>query len=161
MSNGSIAAGKILIKRVFTILAPCIAITSIPHNNIIGVYLMYKGEVLPNNGVALHDFVYGSNVSIYCVTDLRPCCTDPYAWQGEWYHIRRNDRYFGYIRTWRTIPSERISRYDNGTIALHIGPSWDNTGLYLCSLPNAANIAQYIYVGIYDQCKRPGYILVL
>ena len=44
---------------------------------------MYKGEVLPNNSIIVHDFGYGSNVSIYCVTDLRPCCTDP--GQGEWY----------------------------------------------------------------------------
>ena len=112
---------------------------------------MYKGEVLPNNSVIVHDFAYGSNISVYCVTDLRPCCTAP--GQGEWY----DDGYFPPVNR-GPISSERISRYNNGTIVLHMGPSWHSTGLHLCRLPNAAsNTIQYICVGIYYQhylCKR-------
>ena len=105
---------------------------------------------MPNNSVVLRDFQYGSNVSIYCVTDLRPCCTAP--GQGEWY----DERYFSPVSR-RPISSERISRYNNSTIALHMGPSSFSTRLHLCRLPNAANVMQYIYVGIYIQyyyCKR-------
>ena len=118
------------------------------HIQHIGVNLMYKGEILPNNSIILYD--YGSNVSIYCVTDLRPCCTTPE--QGEWY-----DEYHNY---WRRGPisSEWISRYNNGTIALHMDPSsYYRIGLHHCRLPNAANITQYIYVGVYYLhylCKR-------
>lgn len=95
---------------------------------------MYKGEILPNNSVILYD--YGSNVSIYCVTDLRPCCMTPE--QGEWYEPRHG----------RKVSSERISRYDNGTIAMI--PLMQNLGLHHCLLPNASNAQQYIYLGIYD-----------
>ena len=104
---------------------------------------MYKGETLPNNSVILYD--YGSNVSIHCVTDLRPCCTAPE--QGEWYELRRGSH--------RKVSSERISRYDNGTIAMI--PLMQNLGLHHCLLPNAANAQQYIYLGIYDvdfPCER-------
>ena len=97
---------------------------------------MYEGEILPNNSVILYD-VY-SNVSIYCVTDLRPCCAD--SGQGEWYN-----------ENGRPISSERISRYNNGTITLHIISLSYSLGLHHCHLPNAANITQYIYVGFYFQ----------
>ena len=95
---------------------------------------MYEGEVLPNNSVILYDF--NSNVSVYCVTDLRPCCADP--GQGGWHYSSNR----------RPISSERISRYNNGTIIL---PLSYNIGLHHCRLPNAANITQYIYVGFYHQ----------
>ena len=97
---------------------------------------MYEGEVLPNNSVILYDV--DSNASIYCVTDLRMCCADP--GQGEWYEE------YG-----RLISSERISRYNNGTITMHIIPLSYSNGLHHCRLPNAANITQYIYVGLYRQ----------
>ena len=103
---------------------------------------MYKGEILPNNSVALYEF--SSNISIYCITDLRPCCMTPE--QGEWYYLNG-----GPVAT-----SEWISRYSNGTIALHIVAVSHDTWLYHCRLPNAANITQYIYVGFYSSyyvCK--------
>ena len=105
---------------------------------------MYEGEILPNNSVILYD-VY-SNVSIYCVTDLRPCCAD--SGQGDWH----------YSFNW-PLPSERISRsrYNNGTIILHIIPlSYRIIGLHHCRLPNAANITQYIYFGFYYQNPYDG-----
>ena len=98
---------------------------------------MYEGEILPNNSAIVYDA--DSNVSIYCVTDLRPCCADPE--QGEWYYSLKGG----------PIYSERISRYNNGTITLHIIPLSYSVGLHHCRLPNAANITQYIYVGFYYQ----------
>ena len=101
---------------------------------------MYEGEVLPNNSVILYDV--DSNVSVFCVTDLRPCCADPGL--GEWY-----DEYYHYSLNGGPISSERISRNNNSTITLHIIPLSDSVGLHHCRLPNAANITQYIYVGLY------------
>ena len=100
---------------------------------------MYKGEILPNNSAILYD--YGSNISVHCVTNLRPCCGTPE--QGEWYERERN------------VSSERISRSDNGTIS--ILPTLYNLGLHHCVLPNAINTTQHVYFGIYEQfslCKR-------
>ena len=96
---------------------------------------MYEGEILPNNSAIVHDA--DRFVSIYCVTDLRPCCADPE--QGEWH----------YSFNWLSSP-EKISRsrYNNGTIILHIIPlSYEIIGLHHCRLPNAANMTQYIYFG--------------
>ena len=94
---------------------------------------MYKGQTFHNNSVILYDD--GSNVS--CVTNLSPCCTAPE--QGEWYEPGRNSE--------RNVSSDRISRYSNGTIAMV--PLSDQFGLYHCILPDATNIKQHIYFGIY------------
>ena len=98
---------------------------------------MYEGEVLPNNSAIVYDV--DSNVSVYCVTDLRPCCGD--SGQGEWHYSLNGG----------PVSSERISRYNNGTIILHIIPLSYSIGLHHCCLPNAANVTQYIYVGLYRQ----------
>ena len=104
---------------------------------------MYNGEVFPNNSAILYDF--GSNISIHCVTNLRPCCTAPE--QGEWYeHNEHDDR----------NRLERISTYDNGTIAMVpflYGVSFFNV-LHHCILPNATNTIQHIYFGIYNPGKN-------
>lgn len=118
-----------------------VIISSLCNNT--GVYLMYKGEIFPNNSVILYD--YGSNVSIHCVTNLRPCCTAPQ--QGEWYEPH-------YWDSERNVSSERISRSDNGTISMF--PIRYIVGLHHCVLPNATNTVQHIYFGVYklyDPCK--------
>ena len=95
---------------------------------------MYEGEILPNNSAILYDI--DSNISIYCITDLRPCCAD--SGQGEWHYSLNGP-----------ISSERISRYNNGTIILHIIHLPYSAGLHHCRLTNAANTTQYIYIGLY------------
>ena len=97
---------------------------------------MYKGQIFPNNSVILYD--YGSNISIQCVTNLRPCCTA--REQGEWYEP-------DYLSE-RNVSLDRISRYDNGTVAMI--PLSHHFGLHHCVLPNATNKEHHIYFGIYE-----------
>ena len=103
-----------------------------------GVHLMYKGEVFLNNSVILYD--YDSNIGIHCVTNLRPCCTAPE--KGEWYeHGEYHDR---------NVSSERISRYNTGTIAMVPLVYFAVSVIHQCILPNAANTKHHIYFGVYD-----------
>ena len=74
------------------------------------------------------------------MTDLRPCCTAPE--KGEWYeHGEYHDR---------NVSSERISRYNNGTIAMVPLVYFAVSVIHQCILPNAANTKQHIYFGVYD-----------
>lgn len=101
-----------------------------------GVYLLYKGQFLPNNSaIGLNDVIKNTH-NISCVTNLRPCCDQPQQ-QGVWYH------------THYTLESS-TTRYNNGTIVLSLTMSNVINEMLFCVVNNSVNEVQHLYVGIYQ-----------
>ena len=115
-----------------------------------GVRFILKGTTYQNNSIVSLDDIGGGDDALLCVTDQPACCrrpyTDPIGQQsiGNWW-------------------------FPNGTRVLTSGSQWDfhrtrgqsivrlqrrrggEEGIYHCEIPDAMNVIQTIYIGVYSR----------
>ena len=117
-----------------------------------GIKFELKGKTYQNNSlVFLKDIGEGGD-ALVCMTDLNDCCRPPYTGQwgvrGNWY-------------------------FPNGTRVVSSGHQWDfhrtrgdmvvllhrrrdgAEGIYRCVVPDAKNVTQTIYIGVYEITGKP------
>ena len=113
-----------------------------------GVRFSLRGTTYQNNSIVTLEDIGESDGALLCVTDLTACCRIPYT------------GLFG-------VPSVGNWFFPNGTRALSSGSQWDFhrtrgqmvvllhrrrsgvNGIYNCVVPDATNVIQTIYIGVY------------
>ena len=113
-----------------------------------GVRFSLRGTTYQNNSIVTLEDIGESDGALLCVTDLTACCRTPYT------------GLFG-------VPSVRNWFFPNGTRVLSSGSQWDFhrtrghmvvllhrrrsgvNGIYRCKIPDATNVTQTIYIGVY------------
>ena len=111
-----------------------------------GVSFWLRGTTYLNNSlVTLEDI--GEDVdTLFCVTDQNACCRPPYTGVnmsiGNWYfpngsRVLNSGDQWDFHRT-RSQSVVRLHRRRGGV-----------NGIYRCDLPDAMNVVQTIYIGVY------------
>ena len=115
-----------------------------------GVRFSLNGTTYQNNSLVTLEDIDGGDDALLCVTDRTACCRPPY-----------------------TDPIEVINRmnwfFPNGTRVPNSGEQWDfhrtrgqsvvllhrrrggEDGIYHCVIPDAMNVTQAIYIGVYSR----------
>ena len=112
-----------------------------------GVRFSLRGVVYYNNSLMTLEDIGERGDALFCVTDQPACCIPPYTGEmgsalGNWY-------------------------FPNGTRVVSSGAQWDfhrtrgqsvvllrrkrggDNGIYHCEIPDAMNVTQTIYIGVY------------
>ena len=115
-----------------------------------GVRFSLRGTTYQNNSLVTLEEINEGGDALLCVTDLTACCRPPYT--GP----------FG-------VPRPPVGNwfFPNGTRVLSSGRQWDFhrtrgqmvvllhrrrsgvNGIYRCVIPDATNVTQTIYIGVY------------
>ena len=124
----------------------CHSGTSFPNAG--NVNFSLNGRFYQNNSIVALEDIGGGNDALLCLTDLTACCRPPYTSGsrsaiGNWF-------------------------FPNGTRVPSSGSSWDfyrtrgqmmvllqrrrggKGGVYSCVVPDAMNVTQTIYIGVYS-----------
>ena len=105
----------------------------------------------PNNTELRLTDVFGitSSYSLLCVTERRPCCSDPNASNkaGDWYYQNGTA-----VPSFDTGLDFYTSRGDDGTVRLHArdNVSLMNTSQFCCEILNINDLSQKLCVNICD-----------
>ena len=118
-----------------------------------GVWLMASrgGLGYSNNTELRLSDVFGitSRYSLLCVTERRPCCSDPNASNkaGDWYYQNGTA-----VPSFDTGLDFYTSRGDDGTVRLHArdNVSLMNTSQFCCEILNINDLSQKLCVNICD-----------
>ena len=114
-----------------------------------GVRFSLNGITYQNNSiVTLEDIGKGGN-ALLCITDQTACCRPPYTdsiWQlaiGNWFfpngtRVPVSNRQWDFHRT-RGQSVVHLLRRRGG-----------EEGIYHCTIPDAVNVTQTIYIGVYS-----------
>ena len=110
-----------------------------------GVWFSFRGVVYYNNSlVTLEDIGERGDV-LFCVTDLTACCKSPgvnISAIGNWY-FPNGTRVVGSGAQWDFQRTRGQS-----VVLLHRRRGGDN-GIYHCVIPDAMDVTQTIYIGVY------------
>ena len=110
-----------------------------------GVRFVLNGTTYQNNSLVTLDDIGEGGDALLCVTDLTACCRPPYALiqVGNWF-----------LPNGTRVPSSG-SRWDfhrtrgQSAILLHRRRGGEE-GIYHCTIPDAMNVDQTIYIGVYS-----------
>ena len=122
-----------------------------------GVRFWLRGTTYQNNSlVTLEDIGVGDG-ALLCVTDLTACCRPPFTGQGPAYMSAAVGNWF-FPNGFR-VPSSSNQRDFHrtrglGMILMHRRGGGVN-GIYSCEIPDATNVTQTIYIGVYSRAD-PG-----
>ena len=121
-----------------------------------GVRFSLRGITYQNNSlVTLEDIGEGGN-ALLCLTDQPACCRPPYTGgnisvQGNWYFPNGT-----------RVPSSGmrwdIHRTRGPSVVIMHRRKEGVDGLYHCDIPDAANVIQKLYIGVYNVSTGECYI---
>ena len=120
-----------------------------------GVWFSFRGTAYQNNSLVTLEDIGEWGDALFCVTDLTACCRSPYIGVN--------------------VPAIGNLYFPNGTRVVSSGAQWDfyrtrgqkvvnihrrrggENGIYSCVIPDAMNVTQTIYIGVYTastgECK--------
>ena len=82
------------------------------------------------------------SAALLCTTTLLPCC---FSAQGNgWFLPNGNE-----VMRPDSLPYYRTRAQTPGALLLHRNPVATTTGIFRCDIPDASNVVQSLYVGIY------------
>ena len=118
--------------------------------------LSLRGTIYQNNSLmALEDIGEGDN-ALLCMTDQIACCRRPYVLLslGNWFfpngtRVLSNDEQWDFHRT-----------RGQSVVVLHRRRGGEE-GIYHCEIPDAMNVYQTIYIGVYTESTGEWYIYIL
>jgi len=95
------------------------------------------------------DIAETASLALYCITTYFPCCTSANP-ETQWYFPNGSavpDSFESNIHV-GNLPYSR-SRSSSGTVRLNRNPQGNTTGIFHCDIPDANNVTQSLYIGIY------------
>ena len=117
------------------------------------VWFSLRGTTYQNNSlVTLEDIGDSDDAALLCVTDLTACCRLPASnATGNWHFPNRtrvpsSGNQWDFHRT-RGQMVVRLHRRRSGA-----------TGIYSCEIPDAMNVLQTIYIGVYSASTGEWYM---
>ena len=118
------------------------------------VHLIHEGSVLPNNSVLFLDSLgngsANSSSPLRCVTPLQPCCDTNRS--GSWfYDVNPLDEFENSTELYQSWGDDQSIELNRGD-----GASTIEGGLYHCEVPDADNVTQILYIGIYSSDNEGG-----
>ena len=114
------------------------------------VSFWFRGTTYQNNSLVTLEDIGEDDGALLCVTDLTACCRPPYtdsfgpSTLGNWF-FPNGTRVLTSSNNW-DIHRTR----DASAILLHRRRSGGVTGIYRCEVPDAMNVHQTIYIGVYS-----------
>ena len=131
-----------------------------------GVRFRFRGAVYQNNSlVTLEDIGEDRDAALLCLTDQTACCSHFYTGEigsalGNWFFpngTRIPSTYANY--TTRTQWDFHRTR---GQMIVHMRRRRGGVdGIYRCEIPDAMNVTQTIYIGVYSANTGVWYIHVI
>ena len=116
----------------------------------------FNGTIYQNNSLVTLEDIGEGDGGLLCITDLTACCRPPYTVQtiGNWYfpngtRVSSSGKNRDFHRT----------RGDM-TVLLHRSRGGED-GVYSCVVPDALNVTQSVYIGMYTADTGEQYINVL
>ena len=109
-----------------------------------------NGTVYQNNSlVTLEDIGEGDD-ALLCMTDQPACCRPPYTTWGNWFFPNgtRVSAYVTYIQPVLYIQWGFYRTRGHMVVRLNHGRGGED-GIYRCEIPDAMNVTQTIYIGLY------------
>ena len=112
-----------------------------------GVRFSLNGTTYQNNSIVTLEDIGEGDDALRCVTDLTACCRPPYSIGptviGYWFFpngtkVSSSNNQWDFHRT-RGQMVVRLQRRRGGV-----------TGIYSCEIPDAMNVTQTIYIGVYS-----------
>ena len=124
-----------------------IAITSFPNTG--SVNFSFNGAFYQNNSIVALEDIGEGGYALLCLTDLTACCRPPYTGGrnrsalGNWFfpngtRVPSNSNQWDFHRT-RGQNVVRLHRRRGG-----------EEEVYRCVIPDAMNVTQTIYIGVYS-----------
>ena len=115
-----------------------------------GVRFSLRGITYQNNSLVTLEDIGEADHALHCVTDLTACCRTPYTdfiWpthKGYWFfpngtRVPSSGNQWNFHRT-RGQSAIRLQRRRGG-----------EEGIYHCEIPDAMNVYQTIYIGVYSR----------
>ena len=110
------------------------------------VSFWFRGTTYQNNSIVTLEDIGEWDDALLCVTDLTACCRPPYTMSalGNWF-FPNGTRVPASGNNWDIYRTRGASE-----ILLHRRRSGGVTGIYSCDLPDAMNVHQTIYIGVYS-----------
>ena len=122
---------------------PAVVLRGIPYQN--------------NSNVILEDIGEGDD-ALFCISNQTACCSSPYTGDmgalGNWYFPN------GTTVPCAGLGSDIYRTRDQMVVYLHRVRGGEE-GIYRCEIPDAMNVTQTIYIGVYSACTGEWYIYVL
>ena len=138
---------KYIVGVVWHYLGPTVHVwNNFQHSVAGGVWFSLRGTTYQNNSlVTLENIGDSYDDTLHCMTDLPACCRPPYTSNatGNWYfpngtRVLSSGVQLDYHRT-RGQSVVLLHRKRGGV-----------TGIYSCVVPDATNVNQTIYIGVYS-----------
>ena len=120
-----------------------------------GVRFSLNGTTYQNNSLVTLEDIGEWDYSLLCLTDLTACCRPPYT--GYWRPVRN---WFFPNGTRVPSPGEPWDVYrSRGWMVVHLHHRRGGvTGIYSCVIPDATNVTQTIYIGVYTASTGEWYV---
>ena len=110
-----------------------------------GVRSSLRGITYQNNSIVTLEDIGEGDEALFCLTDQTACChSSSGSSLGNWFfpngtRVPSSDSQWGFHRT-RGQSVVRLQRRRGGV-----------TGIYRCEIPDAMNVIQTIYIGVYNR----------
>ena len=122
-----------------------------------GVWFSLNGTLYQNNSlVTLEDIGEWDDAALHCLTDKTACCRPPYtgywgSFTGNWFfpngtRVPSPGSWWGFYRS-----------RDQMVVRLHRSRGGEE-GIYHCVVPDAMNVTQTIYIGVYTASAGEWYM---
>ena len=117
-----------------------------------GVRFSLRGITYQNNSLVTLEDIGGGYNALLCVTDKTACCRPPYTDPFELIN-RMNPNWFFPNGTRVPNSGERwdIHRTRDQSVVLLQRRRGGEEGIYHCVVPDAMNVDQTIYIGVYSR----------
>ena len=122
-----------------------------------GVRFLLRGTSYQNNSLVTLEDIGEVDDALLCVTDLTACCRPPYTGVigqtaiGNWFFPNRT-----------TLPSFQTQwnfYRDRGQMLVNMHRRRGGVnGIYHCKIPDAMNVIQTIYIGVYTANTGEWYV---
>ena len=137
---------KYIVGVVWHYLGPTVHVrNNFQHSVAGGVWFSLRGTTYQNNSLVTLENIGESDDALNCMTDQPACCRPPYISKatGNWYfpngtRVLSSGTQWDYHRT-RGQSVVRLHRKRGGV-----------PGIYSCVVPDATNVNQTIYIGVYS-----------
>ena len=115
------------------------------------VWFSLKGTTYQNNSIVILEDIGEGDNALLCMTNLTACCRPPYTGGtrkaiGNWYFPNGTRLHSGRVN------GEEWDLYrTRGKMAIHMNRRRGGVeGIYHCEIPDAMNVTQTIYIGVYS-----------
>ena len=113
-----------------------------------------RGRPYQNNSIVMLEDIGEDDDALFCITNLTACCRPPYTGDmesalGNWYFPNGS-----------RVPSDTVNitsgeEWDfyrtRGQMVVHLNRRRGGVeGIYRCVIPDAMNVTQIIYIGVYS-----------